>query len=369
MKKVLFASVLKPVNDPRMYSKLGLSLAETGKYEVHIAGFKAEAAAKKVIFHPLFKFQRLSFQRVLAPWRIFLLALKLHPDMFIVCTHELLFVAVVYKFLTGVPVIYDVQENYIRNILFMNTFPVIIRHVLAFYITVKERMLAPLINGFVLAERIYEKQLKFIHDFLILENKVQTFEKRLPVPLPLTFQSSGFIKFIYTGTISEDYGILDAIDFFERLHRNWQNFEFEVKGVCTKHSFREHLLLRIACCPFIRADIRSVPIPHEEILQALRTSDMAVLPYRMSPAFEGKIPAKMYECLFFGKPMLIRKTDEWSNLLEPFQAALFTDFFETNNFLNRLFSIEFYKKIPEAAQILWQYDQKKWIDYVSQMID
>ena len=35
---VVIASVLKPVDDSRMYEKIGLTLAESGRYDVHVIG-------------------------------------------------------------------------------------------------------------------------------------------------------------------------------------------------------------------------------------------------------------------------------------------------------------------------------------------
>ena len=51
-------SILKPVNDTRMFEKFGLSLGQTNKYDVNIIGFKSKKIKKikDVRFYPIFSF-------------------------------------------------------------------------------------------------------------------------------------------------------------------------------------------------------------------------------------------------------------------------------------------------------------------------
>ena len=47
---VVIASVLKPVDDSRMYEKIGLTLAGSGRYDVHVIGCDS-ARIKKCIYN------------------------------------------------------------------------------------------------------------------------------------------------------------------------------------------------------------------------------------------------------------------------------------------------------------------------------
>ena len=66
LRKIVLASVLKPSDDPRMYKKIGKTLAKQG-YEVHTIGSVRTAAREEagVTAHDVFRFGRLSFRRVL----------------------------------------------------------------------------------------------------------------------------------------------------------------------------------------------------------------------------------------------------------------------------------------------------------------
>ena len=69
-RRIVLASVLKPVNDPRMFEKMGQSLAN--QYEVHCIGYPSQVKihSPSVSLHPLPPFKRLSFSRLLAPFRV-----------------------------------------------------------------------------------------------------------------------------------------------------------------------------------------------------------------------------------------------------------------------------------------------------------
>ena len=173
-KKVVLASVLKPINDTRMFEKMGQSLAATNKYDVNIIGFQANKTTSKsnIKFHPVFAFHRLSINRFFAGNKFYYQLKKIKPDLIIINTHELLWPAILYRLLYGSKVCYDVQENHFRNILFTDSFPLLVRPFLAAFVRTKEYLTYPFISHYFLAETYYSKELHFIgNDFTILENK------------------------------------------------------------------------------------------------------------------------------------------------------------------------------------------------------
>ena len=130
--KILIASVLKPADDVRMAWKIGRSIAKIPGTEVHVAGFwPGKNNIEGLTLHALFNFKRLSFSRALANARVLKLALRLRPSVFILSTHELLPAAFLIKQLCGARIIYDVRENYYRNIRYTDAFPVAVRKPLA----------------------------------------------------------------------------------------------------------------------------------------------------------------------------------------------------------------------------------------------
>src|ERR671912_2763723 len=92
-RRIVLASLLKPVDDTRMYEKLGSTLASV--YEVYIIGQPAKfmPAHDSIHFVPLPASGRISAERLLSPWRLMRRVLTLRPDLLIVCTVELLPIA------------------------------------------------------------------------------------------------------------------------------------------------------------------------------------------------------------------------------------------------------------------------------------
>ena len=124
-KVAVIASVLKPVDDTRLYEKLGLSMRESKKYRVNIIGFEAKnpPVVPGLSFHSIYSGSRLDLGRLLAPWRFLRILFTLKPALLIVCTPELLLPAVIYKLFSGVRLWYDVQENYQKNIQYQSPYP------------------------------------------------------------------------------------------------------------------------------------------------------------------------------------------------------------------------------------------------------
>ena len=175
-KKVLISSILKPVNEPRMYKKLGLTLSENLNLDVHISGFKPEnfVADEKITFHPIFDFNRLSLKRFGAGKKFAQLLKTIKPDILIVNTFELLNEARKYKLKYNCKLIYDVRENHQFNIRYLGIYPLVIKELIAKQIGRIEHKNAKFIDHFILAESCYADELTFLDsNYTVIENKYE----------------------------------------------------------------------------------------------------------------------------------------------------------------------------------------------------
>ncbi|HEX8548424.1 MAG TPA: glycosyltransferase, partial [Cytophagaceae bacterium] len=90
---ILIASVLKPIDEVRMYKKIAQSIDRKTEFSVHIFSQGATSPIHPTIqFHPMKPFTRLSFNRLFASWKCLILMVKLKPKLFMATTHELLIV-------------------------------------------------------------------------------------------------------------------------------------------------------------------------------------------------------------------------------------------------------------------------------------
>lgn len=369
--KVFIAATLKPVNDSRLYHKIALSLVNEGNYEVCIAGYNNDfipTATKKVKFYPLFKFARLSFKRVFSPWQILKQVLHEKPDLLIIATHELLTLALFLKIVRRQKVVYDIQENYFRNILYMHTFPVLFRPFLAYYVRLKEYLVVPALDGCLLAERIYKKQLRFaLKNYVIIENKSQ--ESCNETGQRPVFTSVRAHKFLYTGTISEEYGIWETIGFIEKVYQVNTAVQLQIIGYTPDKNLIQKLKERMAGKTFIKADIRSVPVPYEEIRTLLSGAGVLLLPYRPNRAFEGKIPTRFWEGLSWQLPVIVQKNLALSCFVHQYSCGFQIDFsdFSPNEVLYKLENTSFYTTKPDA-EIFWSSEAIRLVEWVNKIV-
>jgi hypothetical protein len=316
-RRIVLASVLKPVDETRMLEKLGVTLSDSGEYEVTIIGYPSTSRTSHptIRFNPLPAFTRLSFKRLLIPWIIFKKINQVKPELIIINTPELLLVAILNRIFFGRKIIYDVLENYYRNIRFTSAFPAAIRWALAPLVRLKEWMSSPFIHHFFLAEAGYQKELRFANPYTILENKL---------PQTLTDQSRqsrGYSKLIFTGTLAHSTGIFEAIQLTKELHQADSTFSLTVIGYCAQPEVL-HELKKAIEVPFIKLIGGDRLVPHEQILKEIDQADVGIIHYPANPSTQSSIPTKLYEYLAMRLPVLIRHNEASHELVKNCHAGI-----------------------------------------------
>jgi hypothetical protein len=157
-----------------MLEKLAATIAKDDLYTVSILGYPTRKINPPVSID-IFSytpFKRISTGRWLARFNFLKTVLRIKPKLLIITTHELLFTSLILKCLTGCKLVYDIQENYYRNIIYSKTFPTLIKHFVAFVVRLKEKSISPFIDHFLLAESAYKNELGFPGQrYTILQNK------------------------------------------------------------------------------------------------------------------------------------------------------------------------------------------------------
>lgn len=324
---VLIASTLKPIHDVRAFGKLARSLGETNKYRLFIIGF----SPKKPKTEPGFRFfssmshfdSRLD--RVLAQGRFLLRLLEIRPKILICCTFELIPIAAFFKPILGYKLVYDVQENYLVNLDLNTALTSDIKRIAAKLIQNCES--TKRVDLYILAEKCYVEEMPEKKPYLILENKYQG---EIIQKGPIQFIGKRDFKFCITGTITPAFGTLDAILWFQEIIKSFPESKLEIIGHCPLDEFREKLVHASSAIPQISIRIDQNPIPHQDLIDCLKRSDFAVLPYWNHPAINRKMPTKLYECTSLGIPVLISPNAIWEELLADFNGGFSVDFSNAN---------------------------------------
>lgn len=365
---VVIASVLKPVDDSRLYEKIGLSLARSDKYDVHIIGCASGGPRDPALTqHPFKPFGRISLGRLLAPWRILLTTVRLKPDVFIMATHELLYLSMLLKLTLRCRIIYDVQENYYWNILYTKAFPVLIKPFIALYVRGKETLAARYIDHFFLAERGYEQELRFPGTrYTVLENKVRIHPADRKSSAEIHGKAT--IHLIFSGTLAETTGVFVAIDLAVKLHVIDERFRLTIIGFCPQRHVLEKMRLLIRPRRFIQLIARDGPVPHAEIFRHIRKADFGLLTYQINPSTMSSVPTKLYEYLGFRLPILLVNHQPWVDFCHPYSAAVVFDphHYDAGELYREMLAKTFYTAEPEA--VYWETEEPALLNAMEKVV-
>jgi glycosyltransferase involved in cell wall biosynthesis len=365
-KVVAILSVLKPVDDTRNLEKIASSLGNTNKYDINIIGFEAKNLpdVQNITCHPLFNFDRLDIQRLFAPIKTLRILIKVRPELAIVTCPELLIVTCAYKILFGCKIIYDIQENYYRNIIHTSTYPKLLRPIIGLAIRGAEWATAALIDRFSLAEKVYQKQLTFIHSrFEVIENKAV-----IPAGLQRTqSQKKRSTTFLYSGTIAAHYGIFDAVNFIKQLHARNGDTELRIVGFAPDQKVLKLLCEQIADCDYIHMTGGNTLVPHHQVLNEIARADFCVLPYQPNESTEGRLPTKLFECLALETPVIITPNITWNNIITENNAGIIYDFRFGNLPIDQIEHNSYYGN-NLADRYLWRTEASRLKQMVEQLI-
>jgi glycosyltransferase involved in cell wall biosynthesis len=356
-RRIVLASILKPANDPRMFEKMGQTLARD--YEVHIIGYACPPAADdhQITFHSIGPFPRISWLRFFSPWQVMVKVLNLRPSLLIICTHELLFSALILKLLTGCRVIYDVQENYALNIYYGSTVPPILKAFLASYVRLKEWLLSSLPDHFLLAEKSYAEETRFIgKQCTVLENKLKRVNEEGTVRLN---SADGNIHLLFSGTLAESTGVFVAIDLASALHQIDRRIRLRVCGYAAQPKIRERLRSAASNKSFIKLQGIESLVPHDQIIREIQSADFGVVSYPLNVSTRDAIPTKLFEYLGYKLPMLLIDHRPWIAYCEAYPAAVVfkPQAYDAQTILHQMYQTHFFISTP--GEVFWDDQEEK----------
>lgn len=363
-RRIVLASILKPVDDTRMTEKLGATLAQVEGNEVYVIGYpsRTETSPDSITTLPLKPFTRISFGRMLAPFAVLKKCIQVKPELLIVNTHELLIISIINRILFGAIIMYDIQENYARNILYTPAFPTLLRPLLAGWVRLKETLLTPLFQGMLLAEKCYEQELPFVaKNYVVVENKAMLPKHFLRQP------PTDKIKLVFTGTLAESTGVFQAISFTQKLHHLNPKIELEIIGYCAIPTTLTKIRSAIAGCTFIKLTGGDQLVPHPQILEAIRTASFGIVCYPVAPHTRNKVPTKLFEYLACELPILLQPEPKWVDLCTPCKAAIVEDF--DNPDLPKILAQmneTFYTSRP--VNVTWREEEGRFLELVNNFL-
>jgi glycosyltransferase involved in cell wall biosynthesis len=365
-KRIILASVLKPVDDTRMFEKMAISLADSGAYEVTIIGHPSvqKRDYPNIHFIALKNFKRLSLGRLLAPLQVLKETLQVKPEALIINTHELLIVAILNRILFGAKICYDIQENYFRNLLHTSAFPPILKTLLAYWVRLKEKLLVPFFHWSFLAEKGYEKEMHFFgKKYTVIENKVV-----VPKAFSRKPKDDSFTTLLFSGTLAESTGVFQAIDLAKKLHGEEVKIRLKIIGYCAQPATQQKIQGVIKGCSYIDLIGGAYLVPHAQILKEIEAADFGIIYYPPSAHTENAMPTKLYEYAGYRLPILLQNHTPWVAFCSPFQGAIPIDFehVEPAGILQKMNSSSLYTTPPK--NVTWENESEKLLLAIASLL-
>ncbi|MGI4866199.1 MAG: glycosyltransferase [Janthinobacterium lividum] len=376
--RLLLASVLKPLDDTRMYGKFARTLAVLlSASQLMVAGRQAPTPAgalPNTVFVSLLKGSRLSLGRLLAQGRYWRLLHRARPALVIVTAPELLPLTLLWQRLgRGRQLIYDIQENYALNIRSQGMYPAALRGLLASLVRRVETAAARHAAALLLAEASYAEELPFLHELpaervLVLENKYQPQPgevlPRTARPLPARLEP---LRLLFSGTISELNGVREAIALVRQLRAisAWPGgVQLTIIGFCQQPELLSELQqLAASEADWLTLIGGAALVPHARLIAEIGRSHLGLLAYRPHPSTERCRPTKLFEYLAHGLPVLVQPNPLWAGLALAYQAGLVVDFSQpaaaAAQVAAALATAVFYPAGPPAEEVLWASEGKK----------
>ncbi|UOQ68275.1 glycosyltransferase [Hymenobacter volaticus] len=334
---ILLASVLKPLDDTRMYGKFAGTLTARPHTTVHVAGRHAAPppTPANLHLHTLLDGTRLSWARLGAQRRYWQLLQRLRPDLVIVHAPELLPLTLLWQWLgANRRLLYDIRENYALNVSTQRVYGGFTRRWLAAGLRWVETQAARRAAGLILAEESYAQELPFLdalpaNRVVVLENKYQPAPDEVtrtqPRPLPAAHEP---LRLLYSGTVSELNGIHHALQLAEELHhRRPGRVLLTVIGFCQQPVVLQTLhQLQQTNPPWLRLLVQGgTPVAHSAIVAEIQQSHVGLLLYQPHPSSERCRPTKLFEYLAHGLPMLVPTNPLWETYIRRYGAGLVVD--------------------------------------------
>lgn len=338
MKKqtIVIASILKPVDDTRMFEKMAQSLAATGRYQVVVIGRSGTTTPTPSIHQiGLGLFSRISWARWTASFQVAQQVWHLQPHLWIVATHELLMAAIWLRWLRGIPFVYDIRENYYRNIRYSNAFPLPLRGLIATYVRIKERLIVPWAQHVFLAESGYAREMPFFQNATVIENKSTITDTPNGKPHGK--------RLLFSGTLAESTGVMEAIAWSKALHELDDSVTLHIIGHAAQKTTLQRIREAIKGFHFITLEGGTTLVVHTRVAEAIRHADFGWVTYPISPMTENAMPTKLYEYLACQLPILLINHPPWTKKCNAHAAALVIDVpFDAARVLERMNTSMFY---------------------------
>jgi len=366
-------STVHSVFDERIFYKECKSLAKAG-YEVYlIVTHDREEVIDGVHIIPLSQRRGRFYRFFVKDWFVLFKAIKVNARVYHFHDPELIFVGLILKIL-GKKVIYDVHENVSTQVLSKEWIPTMVRRRVSEAAKGIEWIGLHFFDRIIIAGKDIGSQSHF-KKFLYKVEFIRNFPAVSINESMALNKSYDKIKFIYTGSLSPDRGILEIVEAAKLVKSI--NFELTFLGSFKSPTFREKILSVIISDKRIKY---ISPVPYREMFDILIRQHVGLICFKSTPnninALSGR-NNKIYEYLEAGLAVIGSNFLGWQDFIEGNNIGIAVD---PSSVLAIAEAMKFFinhpeklKKIGKNAKKLsskysWEAESKKLINLYKELL-
>lgn len=249
----------------------------------------------------------------------FLKSMKLNADIYHIHDPELLAAGLLLKLLKRKPVIYDVHEDYKKQILIKEYIPAFMRRGIAAVFDLTEKLFSRFFDGIIAADENIAKKFRSLKNIVTVLNYPLR-DMACPNRDEGAFLKNGTFTLVYVGKITEMRGITQVARALEIIP-NDKNIKFKLCGrICPEGYERE--LRKLKAWERIEYAGWMKPTDIAEILHECDIGISCLLP---APNYLESVPTKLFEYMMAALPVIASNFPALKEIVDVYKCGLTVD--------------------------------------------
>ena len=162
-------------------------------------------------------------------------------------------------------------------------------------------------------------------------------------------------------------GIFDCLHLIENWASEGADVLLTIIGYCPRKDTLDTLRQQIKDKPYFQLIGGEELVDHQSILHELQKAHFSLISYNLNPSNQDCIPTRIWECLAYKIPMIMKKEHPWIPLLDLYGAGIALNYQAPPSFDQLRVSKDSFYPHPLPEDIYWDHEEKKLLKSLKKM--
>jgi glycosyltransferase involved in cell wall biosynthesis len=315
--KVAHLTSVHSINDVRILQKECVTLYENG-WDVSLVGQAKNDEILNGIHIKCIPFQEAKINRIIrSPILVYKRAIEINAEIYHFHDPELIFIGLILR-IRGKKVIYDVHENFPKDILSKVWIPKFLRHIVSLLFNLIELLISRCFSAIITTDEIIAKRFQrvcknviVLHNYPILNDQLNNL-----VILPKKYESKFIVNF---GGISKARCIEEIVDAINIVSD--PAVQINIAGSCSDDELFKYLQFK----PGWKYSSFEGFLSSNEILDKMIQASAAFILYSNLPNHYDIRSNRLFESLAAGLPVIVPNFSNWKLFINKYKCGICVD--------------------------------------------